>query len=286
VKVELPKQVADQVGRFTGREWLLSKLLHWWDNSDDRVCLLTGDPGTGKSMLLAWLAGVGPEPADPTTQALLARLRGAVKAAYFCQASSRNITPQAFAEATADQLTQSINGFGEVLATTLAERVSIVGTAQAGTAEAGSHQTGVWIGHLDLSSLGDELSFDRAFAQPLKRLFDHGYSDPILLLVDGLDEAQSYTGYTLADLLSRLTDLPSQIRLLATTRDDPRVLTFFRGAQRIDLIADADPNIDDVRAYAEIRLTELATVETARRAYRRAMHLELAFFDAALLPSG
>ena len=103
VKLELPKQVADRVGRFTGREWLLPTLLHWWDQSDERVFPLTGDPGTGKSMILAWLAGQGPPSADPSARESLARLRGAVKAAHFCQASSRNITPQAFAAATVSQ---------------------------------------------------------------------------------------------------------------------------------------------------------------------------------------
>ena len=30
--------------------------LEWWDEGDERLFLLTGGPGTGKSMILAWLA--------------------------------------------------------------------------------------------------------------------------------------------------------------------------------------------------------------------------------------
>jgi hypothetical protein len=49
---------------------------------------------------------------------------------HFCQASSRNNSPRAFAESIANQLTETVNGFADALAATLAERVSILGTAQ------------------------------------------------------------------------------------------------------------------------------------------------------------
>jgi hypothetical protein len=125
VKVELPKRVAENINQFTGRAWLLPKLLEWWDNTEERLFLLTGGPGTGKSMVLAWLAGSGPEPKDEPAREQLSRLRGAVKAAHFCQAASRNLSPQAFAENIVNQLTGAVRGFGDALAATLAERVQI-----------------------------------------------------------------------------------------------------------------------------------------------------------------
>ena len=57
----------------------------------------------------------------------------------------------------------------------------------------------------------------------------------MLLLVDALDEAQTYTGVTLPDLLSRLDDLPPGVRILATTGDEPEVLKFFRAEKPFDL---------------------------------------------------
>jgi hypothetical protein len=48
-------------------------------------------------MILAWLAGFGPLPAEPNARMHLERLRGAVKAAYFCQSTGLN-TPRLFAE--------------------------------------------------------------------------------------------------------------------------------------------------------------------------------------------
>jgi hypothetical protein len=87
----------------------------------------------------------------------------------------------------------------------------------------------------------------------------------MLLLVDALDEAQTYTGVTLPHLLSRLNDLPTPVRILATTRDDPRILKLFPRSERLDLIGNANPAADDVRTYAERRLAKLDTIAEFKR---------------------
>ena len=284
--IDLPAPVADNIARFTGRAWLLPALLEWWDRGQQRLFLLTGGPGTGKSMVAAWLAGYGPPPEDLLAQAQLARLRGACKAAYFCGASSRNISPRAFAEGMATQLTAGVAGFGDALAATLADRVQINAIQTIGTVTPGAAVTNIAIGRLDLGSLGDELSFDRAFVLPLKRLYASGFAEPMLLLVDALDEAQTYTGVTLPDLLSRLSDLPAQVRLLTTTRQDPRVLKFFHDIKPLDLIRDAPPDLDDVRDYAAQRLLAFEPLDAAKRtgfAVRLARQANGVFLYAALV---
>jgi hypothetical protein len=265
VAMVLPRRVAENIDHFTGRAWLLPKLLEWWDQSNERLFLLTGGPGTGKSMLVAWLAGFGPPPQDPTAHEQLTRLRSFFKAAHFCQASSRNISPQAFAESMASQLSKSVKGFSDALAATVADRVTITANQAIGTVAAGGTLTGISIGRLDLGTLGDELSFDRALTQPLKILYDSGHSEPMLLLVDALDEAQTYTGVTLPDLLSSLSDLPAGVRILAVTRDEPGVLKFFRDIPPFDLINNAPADVDDVRVYAIQRLSALTAVLEAKR---------------------
>jgi hypothetical protein len=168
---ELPKLVADNIEHFTGRAWLVPKLLDWYEKSDERILMLVGGPGTGKSMIMAWLAGHGPAPDDPEIRGQLEQLRAQVKAVHFCMAASRNITPQATAENIANQLTQNVPGFAGALAATLAERVQIAVTQNVGPVQAGGSVTGVSIARIDLGALGDELSFDRAFSQPLKKLY-------------------------------------------------------------------------------------------------------------------
>lgn len=116
----------------------------------------------------------------------------------------------------------------------------------------------VTIGWIDLSALGDELTFERVLTDPLRELYASGYSESILLLADALDEALGYSGdVTIPDLLSRFVNLPSQVRILATTRDDPRALKFFRGIKPFDLTRDAAPENDDVRDYVLGRLKPL-----------------------------
>ena len=64
--INLPTRVAENIDLFTGRAWLLPRLLDWWDKSDDRLFLLTGGPGTRKNMILAWRVGFGPKHEEPT----------------------------------------------------------------------------------------------------------------------------------------------------------------------------------------------------------------------------
>jgi predicted ATPase len=52
-------------------------LLEWWDDhKDERIFLLTGGPGTGKSMILAWLAGFGPEGSEARRDSMLREYSG------------------------------------------------------------------------------------------------------------------------------------------------------------------------------------------------------------------
>jgi hypothetical protein len=280
----LPRRVVESVGTFSGRTWVLPRLLQWWDREAARLFLLTGGPGTGKSMLMAWLAGLGAEPSDPAAVEHLTRLRSLVKAAHFCQASSQNTSPRAFAQGLANQLTASVPGFADALAATLGDRVQIVGTAHAGTAAAGSTVTGLLIQRIELGPGGD--SFDAAFTQPLTKLYERGHTAPILLLVDSLDEAQTYReGTKIVDRLSRLEDLPAGVRILATSRDTPEVRKFLRGVPGLDL-NDASDNAEDLRDYIQLRLATLTSVdEHARAAFatRLAQHASGVFLYAAVL---
>jgi hypothetical protein len=291
--IKLPTRVAENIDRFTGRAWLLPRILEWLDRGDERVLVITGGPGTGKSMILAWLAGFGPAPAEPAVRAQLERMRKAAMAAHFCDVRTRNIGPQAFAESICNQLVGVVPGFYEALQATLADRVHIVATAtvQAGSAAPGASITGI---EINLAGLGDELSFDRAFTYPLQRLYDRGYGEPMLIVVDALDEAIGYAGgSTLPRLLSRLNDLPDRVKILVSTRPDPRVLAFYPHARRLDLIKDARPDGDDgddldadVKDYVAGRLgqtTSLTAASIAEFSLRMATKAKGVFLYAAVV---
>ncbi|MGH8069037.1 MAG: hypothetical protein ACRERE_28140, partial [Candidatus Entotheonellia bacterium] len=111
----LPRLVAESIDQFTGRTWLLQPLLDWFERSSERLFILTGKPGTGKSALIAWLGGAGPLPANADVRSQIECLRAQVKAVHFCQANSGNTAPKALAQNLAEQLTQTVPGFGDAL---------------------------------------------------------------------------------------------------------------------------------------------------------------------------
>ena len=78
LRIQIPDHVSHEIEGFTGRTWLLAPLLTWVEQSSERSFVVTGEPGSGKSMLSAWLAGSGPAPADPVARRQLDDLRAQV----------------------------------------------------------------------------------------------------------------------------------------------------------------------------------------------------------------
>src|SRR5215203_2298907 len=129
----LPERVRDNLHHFTGRAWLLPRVLDWLQNTGDRLFLLAGNPGTGKSMIAAWLAGAGPLPHDsgaPDDRARLEQVRKLVAAVHFCQAASGTTAPKALAENMAEQLTDKITPFADALVEALAGRATVINIEQ------------------------------------------------------------------------------------------------------------------------------------------------------------
>src|SRR5262249_42530031 len=157
---------------------------------------------------------------------------------------------------------KNVEGFGKALSET-ADRIQITATQNVGTVTGTA--INIAIERIEFGASGDEFNFDRAFTDPLKKLYSNGHREPILLLVDGLDEALVPAGKALAEILAKLSDFPEKVRILATSRADRRVLKFFKRSKSIDLIKDTDPKVDDVKSYAEGRLACLETVTAPKR---------------------
>jgi hypothetical protein len=161
------------------------------------------------------------------------------------------------AQNLADQLTGMVPGFGKEIEAILSDRLVLAPVVNVGTVAAGGRATGLSIGTINVKDLDDQTRFNRSVRDPLNNLFKHGTPGPMLIVIDSLDEALSYSGAVkITDLLGTLSDLPYQVRFLATTRPDPRVLQPFFQVRKLDLVDDAPPDSEDVHRYAYARLPE------------------------------
>jgi WD40 repeat protein len=170
-----------------------------------------------------------------------------ISAAIFCRVGTATVSE--FAQRLSDQLAVSVDGFADALRATAAPGITI-GDVNVGVRDvhAGGTVSGVALPRQD-----GKHAFNTGVSVPLRRLRDQGVADPIVLLVDAIDEAADVGEVnTLSRLLSKL----SGIHLIVTSRSDPSVLSDFRAAtHKLDLIADAPADDDDVLRYIRNRLT-------------------------------
>ena len=176
--LDLPQSARENSAHFSGRTWLLPEISRWLEKGNERVLVLTGAPGSGKSMVAAWLAGAGTEPADGRVRGQLDAIRAAVAAAHFCVFASGNTTPGAFARGMARQLATNIPRFAEALTASLPDVIHINVQQHAGTVH--GTVTGVRIDSLELREMDEQARFDRVFRQPLIELYRLGWSSPML----------------------------------------------------------------------------------------------------------
>jgi tRNA uridine 5-carbamoylmethylation protein Kti12 len=281
----LSETITTNINHFIERAWLLPPLIKWLEPPSRRLFILTGLPGTGKSMISAWLSGKGTTLAGDASISQLETLRSKVGAAHFCIAASGTTDPRNLAKNLAEQLTQNIKGFSDALLKTLPDQIQIVVKQTIGTAT-GSSVTGVYIESLNMGALGDEASFNRLIREPLKQLYNDGYSEPLLLIIDSLDEAATYTGdINIVQLLTKLDDLPEPVRFLVTTRPDPRILKNFQGIQPFDLVENKPSEANDIWQYAYKRLARLEEPQRSHLANRISQSAAGIFLYASLVLS-
>jgi WD40 repeat protein len=94
--VDLSRMTKD----FTGRKWLFHEFDLWLKNSSSKVFLITGDPGIGKSAIMAQLACKHPQ----------------VMAFHFCISSlADSVNPDVFVKSIAAQLATQIKDYHEAI---------------------------------------------------------------------------------------------------------------------------------------------------------------------------
>jgi tetratricopeptide (TPR) repeat protein len=224
--VDFEAYVARATSEFTGREWLFEVIDTWLRSADAApYFLLTGEPGSGKSAIAGrlWQISRGLAPAFSPSLST-----GAVSAAYFCAAPGagdrRWINPATFATSISLQLAARYPAFATALVEVSdSRRVQIQITqnihAVHGTA------IGLEVQRLNFGGLSAEEAFTYAVREPLETVCSAQLEQPVLILVDALDESLQFTGrITIAQLLSQAESLPRQVRLFVTCRPDMDLL--------------------------------------------------------------
>jgi WD40 repeat protein len=205
---------------FTGRKWLFRDLDEWRRKEAPPALLITGEPGIGKSAIVAALVHDNPA--------------GQVLAYHCCRADTpATLEPARFVRSLAGMLAARIEGYAAML-----ENPGIKDALE----------------HADTDSAS---AFEAAILSPLHTV-PRASEDRRYLLIDALDEALMHPKRpTIVEVLaSRINRLPAWLGIVATTRSEPSVLNQLRGLPAQALKADDPRNQDDVRAFLQRRLSE------------------------------
>jgi WD40 repeat protein len=212
---------------FVGREWLFEEINLWRFESDERALLITGDPGAGKSSIVAQLIHSNPD--------------GQVIGYHCCQSNeNETLRPARFVQSLAAMIASRVTAYAEQL-----EVPSVKEALEDKRCE---------------SDPGG--AFLEGILQPLQKIAppEEGVR---YILIDALDEALYHAGANniVEILATRIDRLPSWLRVLATTRNEPAVLQRLSGLRAKSIDASDPRNLGDLAAYIHQRLCEPSLAE-------------------------
>jgi len=253
MSLTIPPDIAKRAQDFVGRLWVLNKVIDWVDHGNERFLLITGEPGSGKTALAAWLAGSGPRPLDKDANSKLERVRDQWAAAHFCvgRGQTGTLDPTRFAQSLAHQLSDQYDDYAEAVLQRINPEINIHLEVRENWGRVIGAQIGTLIVNADAKGV-----YNRFIREPLEALFSRQPDLRVFILADALDEALSYGTTNIVTLLAGSDDLPTGVRFLLTSRNDSRVTDQFQKKRSLDLSSQKyDPNNDaDIRAYVRHRM--------------------------------
>ena len=237
--------VDERAGAFVGREWVFARVRSFLSVPPARSwCAVIRGPA--RQRWGAARAGL----VRPSRRGGFRRRPSARRRSRPRRSAGPARRPSELAQRLSDQLAASVDGFADALRATAEPGITIgdVRVDVRGDVHAGGTVSGVVLPRQD-----GKQAFSTGVAVPLRQLRERGAAQPIVLLVDAVDEAADVGE---VNAFSRLLANLDDVHLIVTCRPDPSVLSDFRAAaHKLDLSADAPADDDDVRRYIRNRLT-------------------------------
>ena len=203
------------------RKSVFAKVNDWLKdgNSPNRVMVIVGNAGMGKSVIAAELSKRMLE-------------EGKLSGGHFCQHDKvRHRNPKVMLQSLAYQLSHSLPDYRKALVKQL------------------SRNLGVEINDMEVGDL-----FELLFQEPLSRLTDP--NSTCLVIVDALDESEYQGRNALLDVIAKcFNKLPLWIRFLVTTRPEINICDSLKGLQPLLLEPSDEENLKDIRFLFEKRLS-------------------------------
>jgi tetratricopeptide (TPR) repeat protein len=250
-RLDLTSYATELTRGFIGRQWVFAEIDRWLAAADGpRYFIITGEPGIGKTVIAARLTQLYD-----------------LAAIHFCIARQIDtLDPLNFTRSLARQLTR-LDGFAEFLLEGTGLHVDVHIPVHANYGQV----IGIQIERLTTTFSSASTAFTHSVIAPLKQLYEEGFKQQQLIVVDALDEAIQQQGpETIVDLLANAQGLPRQVRFLLTSRPDSEALRHFEQQRMPLLLLDArrPENLQDVRAYvhSQVETTPALQVALARHA--------------------
>ena len=198
------------------RQWLLDDIYKWCSNDlkasvSAKICLITGDPGMGKSVLAAKLC-------------TLEEKQGTLAGCFFFQHQiKRRNNPEKLVHTLAYQFSMSIPLFLEKISDQISDD--------------------------DLASMNISELFTVLILEPLHQLAEN--QKHMTVIIDAIDECDFEARNDLLKLIVReFTKLPQWLNIILTTRPDQKVLQKLKRLKPLFQLNPSDPqNIADIKIY-------------------------------------
>ena len=202
---------------------VFEKIELWLDDfsSENRVMVISGDAGMGKSVISA---------------VVCQRMQhaGRLSGSHFCQHNKeRYRNPKVMLQSLACQLCDVLPEYKSELVKKLSRNLGV-----------------------DMNSLEVQELFEFLFEEPLCSVGDRGGN--LLLVIDGLDESEYKGRNDLLDVVANyFCKLPVWLRFLVSTRPEVNIADRLKKFDPIQLEQDNEENVKDIRLFLEKQLSSV-----------------------------